>query len=313
MGVEVRSVSGSRRWGSKFPSSSPWELRPEKTSPCKATSVGLMVGEWASALWGKQSPKEAPQNCSQFRALRNPDQGGKGTATLFPGSVSPHFWRAKGTSSPPSAQLPLVALNFPPTSFRSSGPVLPPVSSPLGTKDRTPPPPWSLSLMPPHPSDPTLNVSSTHSRTHTPAQPGSPVPALLTGRQGEEAERQDGAVHAVALPPRAGPHHCPHAGLQLAQQRLPAPPRQLHGLRGTWRAQRTRESGSRLERAGGGPGRSHPPGVTVRAWHPSASRDARLRPSAIWGHPSAALRITAGGTRRCPGRRVGRRTSRAQG
>lgn len=53
-----------------------------------------------------------------------------------------------------------------------------------------------------------------------PLPPCPRVPMSLTRRQGEEAESEDGAVHAVALPPRARPHHSLDPRLQLAQQRL---------------------------------------------------------------------------------------------
>lgn len=95
-------------------------------------------------------------------------------------------------------------------------------------------PPWG----PRHVASPQLHLSPLHSLRRTPTPNPAPcrtVPVSLTRRQGEEAERKDGAIHTVALPPRARPHHVLDPRLQLAQQRLsPAAalrpfPRRFHG------------------------------------------------------------------------------------
>lgn len=159
---------------------------------------------------------------------------------LTPSLVSP--WSILSFPRPPHSSLPLLdsAQLSPPLPFAPSGLL-------WGHRQDTPTRLSGLTLCPgvpgtrrlPHPAapQPSPSPSPASHRPHPSRAPDRPGPVSLTGWQGEEAEREDGAVHAVALPPRAHPHHVLDPHLQLAQQRLgPAArtqraPRRFHGLR----------------------------------------------------------------------------------
>lgn len=131
---------------------------------------------------------------------------------------------------------------------------------------------------------------------------------LLTRWQGQEAERKDGAIHTVALPPRARPHHVLDPRLQLPQQRLgPAAPlgcasRRLHGAADDSEDTSASAAAAKaLSTSGGGPGRSQ-----ARGWgHPPLVSRCVQVTGRLWP------RTAAGRTGGCA--KVGRREAGVQG
>lgn len=220
------------------------------------------------------------------------------------------------SSSPDSSQL------CPPPPFLTSG--LPLLPSSRDTEQGTPsrpsgsgrvPPPWD-----PGRAQPPLSPSPLrHPAPNSISGPCRPVPMPLTCGQGEKAERKDGAVHAVALPPRALPHHVLDQRLQLAQQRLgPAAfgglaPRGLHGLRARrgarggfgGRGECLRRRATRSA-SGGGPGRSHAPaGDTGPGCHGARRAPERLLQRAAAAQPGDTLCAVDRNRRSSRGRSAG--------
>lgn len=190
---------------------------------------------------------------------RGPDQE-RPRGSSHPPSQSPHTypsptWGPQAAFSPPQATSSLpaspdLAQLPPPLPFmpfglrwehktghpRLSGLECPGVPASAVLRRRGPAQPCPSPAPAPHPS----------------RAPYRPVPASLTRRQGKKAERKDGAVHAVALPPGARPHHVLDPRLQLAQQGLgPAAPRRRVPRRLHGHPRRTRSTRS----GGGGAGR----------------------------------------------------------